>query len=151
MASGCFLCVCRLSFRIRDMLGYTVTARNSSCGRVMFSQACVKNSIHRGCLLREGGNCLGGCLPKRVSAWGGLPGGVCLWRCLPKSMLGYTPPQHYGIRSTSGQYASYWNAFLFTIYLQGRYSDHVFVPTFLGKDGSSTHLNRFEIDTLNTA
>ena len=27
------------------------TARNSSCGKVMFSQACVKNSVHRvGCL-----------------------------------------------------------------------------------------------------
>ena len=24
-----------------------VTARNSSCGKVMFSQACVKNSVHR--------------------------------------------------------------------------------------------------------
>ena len=23
------------------------TARNSSCGKVMFSQACVKNSVHR--------------------------------------------------------------------------------------------------------
>ena len=25
-----------------------ITARNSSCGRVMFSQACVKNSVHSG-------------------------------------------------------------------------------------------------------
>ena len=24
-----------------------VTARNSSCGKVMFSQVCVKNSVHR--------------------------------------------------------------------------------------------------------
>ena len=30
-------------------------------------------------------------------------------------MLGYTPPVHAGIWSTSGQYASHWNAFLFII------------------------------------
>ena len=27
------------------------------------------------------------------------------------------PPQHYGIRSTSGWYAPYWNAFLFMEYV----------------------------------
>ena len=34
-------------------------------------------------------------------------------------MLGYTPPRpvHAGIRSTSGQYASHWNAFLSTYFL----------------------------------
>ena len=34
-------------------------------------------------------------------------------------MLGYTPPRtvHAGIRSTSGRYASHWNAFLFRIYV----------------------------------
>ena len=32
-----------------------ITARNSSCGKVMFSQECVKNSVHRR-----------GCLPKRM-------------------------------------------------------------------------------------
>ena len=51
--------------------------------------------------------------------------------CLPQCMLGYTPPRtrpHLGadtppreadssIRSTSGRYASYWNAFLFCIEL----------------------------------
>ena len=87
-----FLCVCRLSFRIRDMLGYTVTARNSSCGKVMFSQACVKNSVHRGCLLREGGISIWGCLPRGVSAWGVCRGCLSRGGCLPKGMLGYTPP-----------------------------------------------------------
>ena len=28
----------------------TFTARNSSCGKVVFSQACVKNSVHGGCV-----------------------------------------------------------------------------------------------------
>ena len=27
---------------------YIFTARNNSCGKVMFSQACVKNSVHGG-------------------------------------------------------------------------------------------------------
>ena len=27
---------------------YIITIRNSSCGKVMFSQACVKNSVHGG-------------------------------------------------------------------------------------------------------
>ena len=47
-----------------------ITVRNSSCGKAMFSQACVKNSVHRlkgacmsggvGCVWREGGMCGGG-------------------------------------------------------------------------------------------
>ena len=63
---------------------------NKVWGKVIFSQACVKNSVHRGgarswgCLLR-GGSATGG------GAW---------WR---------TPPDGY----CCGRYASYWNAFLF--------------------------------------
>ena len=38
-----------------------IAVRNSSCGKVLFSQACVKNSVHRG------------------------------GRCMPHCMLGYTP------------------------------------------------------------
>ena len=61
-----------------------------SWAKVIFSQACIKNSVHRG-------------------------GG-----CLPQCMLGYPPPRSRpspreadcSIRSTSGRYASYWNAFL---------------------------------------
>ena len=26
---------------------FVITVRNSSCGKVMFSQACVKNSVHK--------------------------------------------------------------------------------------------------------
>ena len=40
------------------------TARNSSCGKVMFSQACVKNSVHGGAWqgghVWQGGMCDGG-------------------------------------------------------------------------------------------
>ena len=32
------------------MLLFLVTVRNSSCGKVIFSQACVKNSVHGGCI-----------------------------------------------------------------------------------------------------
>ena len=52
----------------------------SSCGKVMFSQACVKNSVHRGegCLPRVGG---GPCAQR----------GVCLGG-LHAGGLGETPP-----------------------------------------------------------
>ena len=58
-----------------------------SFGKVIFSQACVKNSVRGG--------------------------------CLPQCMLGYThnppdrPPPADGY--CSGQYASYWNAFLLLV------------------------------------
>ena len=87
-----------------------VTARNSSCGKVIFSQACVIPSVHgeggvypsmqwgtgclpRGCLPR-GGVCLGVCLPRGCLPWGGVFPGVCLpWGvsamgvCLPRGCL----------------------------------------------------------------
>ena len=60
---------------VRGSLDYKFTARNSSCEKVMFSQACIIPSV----------------------LWGSVP----------------TPIRYYGIRSTSGRYASYWNTFLF--------------------------------------
>ena len=33
-----------------------VSVRNSSCGKVMFSQACVKNSVHGGACVAKGGH-----------------------------------------------------------------------------------------------
>ena len=36
-----------------------ITVRNSSCGKVMFSQACVKNSVHKE----------GVCMAKGEHAW----------------------------------------------------------------------------------
>ena len=32
---------------------FIITVRNSSCGKVMFSQACVKNSVHSGGVCRQ--------------------------------------------------------------------------------------------------
>ena len=109
--------------------GQLVTACNSSCGKVMFSQASVIPSVHRGirghmprwdvCTqgglhLRERGLHPGGDLhqPSRVSAYRG----VCIVGVgglgrLPEDIMGY-----YRIQSTSGRYAaSYWNATLLTL------------------------------------
>ena len=39
----------RFYFKNEDFdCGSIFTVRDSSCGKVMFSQACVKNSVHRG-------------------------------------------------------------------------------------------------------
>ena len=50
-----------------------VTACNSSCGKVMFSQACVIPSVHR-----EGVGVIPACNGMGVSARGCLPGGGCV-------------------------------------------------------------------------
>ena len=52
--------------RLADTLGTAIlreqifTVRNSSCGKATFSQACIKNSIHRGDMSASGS---GGCTP----------------------------------------------------------------------------------------
>ena len=86
--------------------------RNSICGKVMFSQACVKNSVHGG-----GGipACYGAC--------------ISLGRHSPRQLS--TPPRQTSTASPrqtlpgrhplqdghcSGRYASYWNAFLLSLY-----------------------------------
>ena len=38
----------KYTFSTISLRSPVITARNSSCGEVMFSQACVKNSLHRG-------------------------------------------------------------------------------------------------------
>ena len=60
---------------------------------------------------RGGGVFASGGLPR---GWGSASGGlhpegmICIWG------VGRPPPiRYYGIRSTRGRYASYWNAFLF--------------------------------------
>ena len=69
------------------------TARNSSCGKVLFSQACVKNSVHG-----EGGMC-GMHTPRHA--------------CPPQAWPPGNTRGYYEMRSMSGRYESYWNAFLF--------------------------------------
>ena len=66
-------------------------------------QACITGHMTRGVLPR--GVCIGGvCIQEGVCLQGGSAGG---WADPLPRYMGY-----YGIRSTSGQYASYWNAFL---------------------------------------
>ena len=92
---------------------FLFTARNSSCRKVMFSQACAIPFVHGGVgfpacitdhMTRE--VCIpGGLHPVWVCIGGGV---VCIQVGLSRPHLGY-----YGIRSKNRQYASYWNAFLF--------------------------------------
>ena len=67
---------------------------------------------------------LAGTPPSRYTPWADTPLPSACWDTHPAAqcMLGYTPPVHAGIhpravhpgiRSTSGRYASHWNAFLF--------------------------------------
>ena len=102
-----------------------------SCGKVMFSQACVIPSVYRGGL-HGGGQHTGGGFCLGVCIQGGLHLGVCLGGVcrggLPRGSLprrglhpggsasgglGRPPLRFYEIRSKSGRHASYWNAFLF--------------------------------------
>ena len=75
----------------------------------MFSQACVKNSVHRGVCMAGGmhGGVQGACMA----------GGRVVGACMAGGVHGR------GMRGRrdghcSGRYASYWNAFLFTMHLR---------------------------------
>ena len=71
---------------------------NEVWGKVIFSETCVKNSVHRG------GACSRGMVPApRSGAWSG--------GCLVLGVPGRDPPNGY----CCGRYASYWNAFLFSM------------------------------------
>ena len=65
----------------------------------MFLQACVKNSVHGGWGVSQ--HAIG-----QTSPWADAPNER---QTTPR----LNPTEHYGIRSTSGWYASYLNAFLF--------------------------------------
>ena len=84
---------------------------NEVWGKVIFSEACVKNFVRGGAWLLGGRAWLPGGMR---GCWGGMRGrwGACVvagghaW--LPRGgCIGYDE-----IRSMSGRYASYWNAFL---------------------------------------
>ena len=94
--------------------------RNSSWGKVMFSQACVKNSVHRGVVYTSP---LGRHPPWTDLPWVDTPqADTALWadtspgQALP---LGRHPPGQKLPPSWdgpyNGRYASYWNAFLFSL------------------------------------
>ena len=114
---------------------FTYYRPQRSWGKVIFLEVCVKNSVHRGrgCMARghawkgacgSGGACVGG-----ACMVGGnhdqdacMAGGACVagghaWcgACMAGGMCGThaaPPSRYYEIRSMSGRYASYWNAFL---------------------------------------
>ena len=87
-----------------------------SWAKVIFSQACVKNSVHGG----GEGVCLSACWDTHTPPSGAdTPPGA---DPLPRSRHHppeQTPPRQAdcSIRSMSGRYASYWNAFLFILFL----------------------------------
>ena len=103
------------------------TVRKRSCGKVMFSQACVKNSVHRrGCLPK----CLLGYTPwadtppRADTPWADPqgrhpPGQIPPGRHPPQQTSppsrhppGQNPTPHPEDGYCCGRYASYWNAFL---------------------------------------
>ena len=93
-----------------------------SWGKVIFSEVCVKNSVHKGGHVWQGGPCMvGACMAGGMYSggmhgrghawWGACVAGVA---CMP-----HMPPldtMRYG-QSMCRQYASYWNAFLFYLYM----------------------------------
>ena len=93
------------------------TFRNSSCGKVMFSEASVSHSVHREvrvslipCPFRGYGRVIYGPISRRgVCIWG--PGGRVSgrgWVFGDGYTLSPAPPENH----KSGRYASYWNVFL---------------------------------------
>ena len=94
-----------------------------SCGKVIFSQACVKNSIHRG----GGGHMWQGvCIAGGMCGRGVCSRGACVAggaRVAAEGMSGGGGAVHGRgacVAEKNGNcsrwYASYWNAFLFVLY-----------------------------------
>ena len=81
-------------------------------GKVIFSEACVKNSVQRGGGCDRGGvHGRGACVAGGCALQGGHPwqgASMAVGACMAGGHCG----RYYEIQSMSGQYASYWNAFL---------------------------------------
>ena len=100
-----------------------ITVRNSSCGKVMFSQACVKNSVHREGGMHGRGMCGRGHVWFGGHVWWGAMhgswGGMCGKRaCMAGGYMHGGGMCGGGVHDRrdshcSGRYASYWNAFLY--------------------------------------
>ena len=115
-----------------SLLREIVTVRKRSCGKVMFSQACVKNSVHNGGVypsmhwgrhpLADTPHPPAGTPPSRYTLLAGTPlgryiplAGTPLGQVHPLEQV--HPPGRYALSNDShcsGRYASYWNAFLFS-------------------------------------
>ena len=124
--------VCKITSVIK-----LITAR-----KVIFSEACVKNSVHRGEGAVEAGR--GACVAGG-HAWPGVLGCAFQGVCMAGGHVwlggmhagGHAHAMHapqpdimrYG-RSMSGWYASYWNAFLFIVKLPERFPKSSGTPHF---------------------
>ena len=104
-----------------------------SCGKVIFSQASVSHSVHRGGACMAGGMHGGGaCMAGACVVGGCMAGGMCG----SGACMACMPPRFQEIQSMSGQYASYWNAFLLTLqrHVWGSGLNNIFCCPVQGKD-----------------
>ena len=86
-----------------------ITVRNSSCGKVMFSQACVKNSVHRRGVSARHPPQADTPLARHPPWWADTPRQADTLLPWADTSLGQTPPPPADTYC-SGRYASYWNA-----------------------------------------
>ena len=105
---------------------YTLLPPARKLGQGNISEACVKNAVHSGECVWQGGGvhgmgvCIVGDMRGRGCAWQGgacMVGGACVtgghvWQG-GHAWQGGVRGRYYEIRSMSGRYATYWNAFLF--------------------------------------
>ena len=131
MVLRCLLrCLIRVMFKLIDFMCVFLPCANEVWGKVIFSVACVKNSVHRGGTSsstpppRAGTPNPPGQVPPGRYPLGRYPPGLISPGHLPPghrytpragTPLGrYTPRTStcWEIWATSGRYASYWNAFL---------------------------------------
>ena len=110
----CVNCSSNKMVRIFRKCNKSLPPANKVWGKVIFSQVFVHR--RRGSASSGGSASKGavGSASKGGGVWGLHPGGwvdpqVCLRGADPP------PPEIHGIQSTSGRYASYWNAFLFCL------------------------------------
>ena len=93
-----------------------ITIHNGRCGKVMFSQVCVKNSVggdmcSSGAMCGRGGHAWQGvCMAGGMYSRAGMHGRGCAWQ----GGIGGRDVDGSSRRDghCSGRYASYWNAFL---------------------------------------
>ena len=95
--------------RVQGTYPLSIFTACNEVAKVMFSQACVcpQGGAWYGGVPGPGGVCLGGAWSQGVSGPRGVPG--------PRGCLVETPNRRNGY--CCGRYASYWNAFLFKIFI----------------------------------
>ena len=89
---------------------------NEVWGKVIFSQACVKNSVHKGGAWSQGGSAPGGCLVLGGSA----PRGVCSQGVFSRGGAGGDPPgmaTAAGGKHHTGMHSCFWSLSLLSVYV----------------------------------